>query len=237
MKKRNCIAIIPARFGSKRIKRKNIKNFFGRPIISYAIQNAINSKLFDDVIVSTDDIKIKKIAIKFGASVPFLRPKKISGDFTGIVEVVSHALKTRFQNYRNIFGVCCIFPTTPLLRRIDLIRSFDIFKKGKWDYVFCAKKYEHPIQRSFTLNRNKGLKLLSSNLNKISKTQDFPVSYHDVGQFYWAKPETWIKKKFFFSHRSTVYLLPESRIQDIDTLQDWKRVEEIYVQQNTLKKK
>ena len=120
MKKRNCIAIIPARFGSKRIKRKNIKNFFGRPIISYAIQNAINSKLFDEVIVSTDDLKIKKIAIKFGASVPFLRPKKISGDLTGIVEVVSHALKVRFQNYRNIFGVCCIFPTTPRLRRIDL---------------------------------------------------------------------------------------------------------------------
>ena len=106
MKKKRCIAIIPARGGSKRIKKKNIKLFFGRPMISYAIKNAIKSKLFDEVIVSTDDLEIKKIAKKFGASVPFLRPKKISGDFIPILDVISHAVKTVRPKYKNIFAVC-----------------------------------------------------------------------------------------------------------------------------------
>ncbi len=129
MKKKRCIAIIPARGGSKRIKNKNIKLFFNRPIISYAIKNAKNSKLFDEIIVSTDDLKIKKIAKKLGASVPFLRPKKISGNFTPLADVMSHAIKIITQQYKDIYAVCCIFPATPLLEPKDLRNSFKFFFK------------------------------------------------------------------------------------------------------------
>ena len=113
MQNNNCIAIIPARGGSKRIKRKNIKNFFGYPIISYAIKNAICSKLFKDVIISTDDNEIANKALKYGAKVPFIRPKKISGDDVGILEVMSNSVSALLSNYHNLSAVCCIFPATP----------------------------------------------------------------------------------------------------------------------------
>jgi len=226
IKKKRCIAIIPARGGSKRIKKKNIKLFFNRPMISYAIKNAINSKLFDEIIVSTDDLEIKKIAKKFGASVPFLRPKKISGDFISILDVISHAVKMITPLYKDIFAVCCLFPATPLLEPKDLRNSFKLFCKKEWDYLFAGQKYGHPPKRGFTLNRKKGLKMISPEMiNKNERTQDFITTYHDSGQFYWGKPYTWLKKKKIFSKRSTIYLLPDSSAVDIDTIDDWKHAE------------
>ena len=196
MKKKRCIAIIPARGGSKRIKNKNIKLFFNRPIISYAIKNAKNSKLFDEIIVSTDDLKIKKIAKKLGASVPFLRPKKISGNFTPLLDVMSHAVKMITPQYKDVFAICCLFPATPLLEPKDLRNSFKFFFKKKWDYVFGGLKYSHPPKRGFTLNRNKGLKMaFPVNVNKNERTQDFKTTYHDSGQFYWGEKNAWRHSK------------------------------------------
>ena len=236
MKKRNCIAIIPARGGSKRIKRKNIKDFFGQPMIGYAIKNAIKSKLFDKIIVSTDDLKIKKIAEKYGSLVPFIRPKNISNDSAGILKVMSHAVKMILPKYKNVFGICCIFPTTPLLTPADLVTSFNIFKGKKWNYVFGAKEFSHPPERGFTLNDKKGLEMLSSiSVNKGEKTQDFKKSYHDAGQFYWAKPSTWIKEKKVFLNYSTIYLQPESNFIDIDNIEDWNRAKIMYAQKYKLK--
>ena len=229
MQNNNCIAIIPARGGSKRIKRKNIKNFFGYPIISYAIKNAISSKLFKDVIISTDDNEIANKALKYGAKVPFIRPKKISGDDVGILEVMSHSVSALLSNYHNLSAVCCIFPATPLLNKSDLTKSFKIFKTRKWEYVFGAIKFNHPPLRGFALNKRKGLDMFSKNsVNKNEKTQNFKTIYHDAGQFYWANPKTWIKKKKVFSNKSTVYINPNSNFVDIDTLEDWKRAEMIY---------
>ena len=237
MKKKRCIAIIPARGGSKRIKKKNIKLFFNLPMISYAINNAINSKLFDEIIVSTDDLEIKKIAKKFGASVPFLRPKKISGNFTPMLDVMSHAVKMITPQYKDVFAICCLFPATPLLEPKDLRNSFNFFCKKKWDYIFGGLKYSHPPKRGFTLNRKKGLKMASpENVNKNERTQDFITTYHDSGQFYWAKPYTWLKKKEIFSKKSTIYLLSESSATDIDTIDDWKYAEFKYAIKKKLNK-
>jgi len=228
MKKR-CIAIIPARAFSKRIKNKSIKKFFGRPIISYAIKNAKKSKLFDDIIVSTDNLLIKKISTKYGAKVPFIRPKNLSGDFTSVIDVVAHAVGKISLNYKNIYGVCCIFPATPLLKHTDLIKSFKIFKRGNSEYLFSATKFTNSPERSFNLSKKNSVIIKNKSLfAKNKRTQDYKVYYHDAGQFYWAKPETWTSKKKVFTNRSSVYLYKSDEVVDIDTMDDWQRAEFIF---------
>ena len=141
MKKNNYIAVIPARGGSKRIKNKNIKNFCGKPIIAYSIQAAKKSKLFSRIIVSTDSNRIAKIAKKYGAEVPFTRPKKLSDDYTGTVEVMAHAVNLIKKSDPNILGACCIYPTAPFIQANDLLAAWKIFKSGKWKSVFTATSY------------------------------------------------------------------------------------------------
>tara|TARA_Y100000590_G_scaffold470645_1_gene667331 strand:- start:2784 stop:3491 length:708 start_codon:yes stop_codon:yes gene_type:complete len=225
MKKR-CIAIIPARAFSKRIKNKSIKNFFGKPIISYAIKTAKKSKLFDDVYVSTDSLLIKRISNKYGAKVPFIRPKNLSGDFTSVIDVISHAVKKICTNYKDIYGVCCIFPATPLLKHTDLIKSFKIFERRNSEYLFSAIKFTNSPERSFNLSKKNSLIIKNKNLfAKNKRTQDYKEHYHDGGQFYWAKPKTWLNKKKVFTNRSSVYLQENNKFVDIDTMDDWKRAE------------
>ena len=225
MKKENCIAIIPARIGSKRIKNKNIKDFCGKPIIAYSIQAAIKSKLFDRVIVSTDSKKIAKVAKKYGAEIPFLRSKKLSNDFTDTQNVIEHAIKSiRKKNNNTLKAVCCIYATAPFLKKKDLINGLRIFKSGKWIAVFSATTYSFPVFRSFTKNKNSGLKMFFPD-NFKKRSQDFKAVFHDAGQFCWAKPIDWINKKIAFNNRSTIVELPNWRVQDIDTLGDWKRAE------------
>ena len=224
MKKNNYIAVIPARGGSKRIKNKNIKNFCGKPIIAYSIQAAKKSKLFSRIIVSTDSNRIAKIAKKYGAEVPFTRPKKLSDDYIGTVEVMAHAVNLIKKSDTNILGACCIYPTAPFIQANDLLAAWKIFKSGKWKSVFTATSYSYPVFRSFQKNINGGLKMLYPNLfNK--RSQDLNKVMHDAGQFCWAKPKDWINKKLGFNNRSTVIELPSWRVQDIDTLADWKRAE------------
>ena len=223
----NNIAIIPARGGSKRIPKKNIKDFLGKPIIAYSIEMALNIKLFSKVIVSTDDQEIKDVAIKYGAEVPFIRPKEIADDFTGTHEVIGHAVKWLENNGEKMDYVCCIYPTAPLIEKDDLIKGYKIIQTGKWNFIIAATNFSYPIFRSFENLPDGGLKMIFPE-HYSSRSQDLPEVYHDAGLFYWAKPEIWKKKPEGFSEKNSIVKIPSYRIQDIDTHDDWKKAEIIY---------
>lgn len=221
------VAVIPARGGSKRILRKNIRDFMGKPIIAYSIKKALLSKLFDKVIVSTDDEEIISIAKQFGAECPFIRPSKLSNDYAGTMEVVAHTIQWLENEGFTLNSVCCIYPTAPLLDIKYLITSYEIFYTKNWDYVFSATEYVYPVERSFKILDNNGLTmLLPENINK--RSQDLSPTYHDAGQFYWGAPEAWVENRPIFSERSTIIKLPDYRVADIDTEEDWKRAELMY---------
>jgi len=221
------VAIIPARGGSKRIPKKNIKNFVGKPMIAYSIEAAIQSKIFDKVVVSTDDYEIAKISQEYGAEVPFMRPTELSDDFSGTHEVIGHAVQFLINSGVNVTCACCIYATAPLIQLQDLREAFQLFRQGKWDSVFAATEFSYPIFRSFQLDKNNGLEMFFPEHYK-SRSQDLPTAIHDAGQFYWANAKTWMGEPKGFSSSSTVILLPSWRVQDIDTLDDWKRAEIIY---------
>ncbi|MDC1060364.1 pseudaminic acid cytidylyltransferase [Alphaproteobacteria bacterium] len=218
------IAIIPARIGSKRIKEKNIKKFNNFPIISYPIKIAQNSNLFDKIIVSTDSNKIANIASKYGAEVPFLRPKKISDDYSHSNEVVKHSLEF-YRKYKiNFKYVCCIYPTAPFIKQSYLKKGLSYIKNKKINFAFPIVKYNYPIQRSLKINNTNLVKpFFKGKLHKTSNLlQD---SYHDVGQFYWGKYESFMKNKNIFSDNSKGIIIPDYLSHDIDDLDDWKRAE------------
>ena len=221
------VAIIPARGGSKRIPKKNIKEFFGKPIISYSIKAAIDSNLFDKVIVSTGCDEIAQVAIKYGAEVPFIRPKELSGDFLGTHEVVGHALRW-LEDFGDVVDyACCIYATAPMIQVSDLIKGCDLIKTGNWKSVIAATKYSYPVFRSFKKLPSGGLKMVFPE-HYNSRSQDLPEVYHDAGQFYWAKSQEWKNKPGSFSENNTIIELPNYLVQDIDTLDDWYKAEKIY---------
>ena len=229
MIKKKIIAIIPARGGSKRIKKKNIKSFFGKPVISYAIETAKKTKIFDKIIVSTNDINIAKISSKYGATVPFIRPNKISTDSSTLNQVIFHAIKKMKINNKNTFAICCIFPATPLMQSKDLKKSYNIFKSLKWEYVFAAAKFSKPIERSFYLNKKKQLILkFPKKFKYIKQTQKYDQYYHDAGQFYWGCATAWLEEKPVFSSETIPIFIPADRVQDIDTPEDWRRAEQMF---------
>ncbi len=220
------IAIIPARQGSKRIKGKNIKNFLGKPIISYAIKKAISSKLFDYVIVSTDSSKIQKISENYGAKVFFKRPKKISNDKAKTQDVIIHSLDW-FKKKNILFKyVCCIYPTSAMVKSIDLKESFKLVKNMKWSFVMSAQKYTTQFERSFKL-LNKRI-VLNDKKKFIKNSQTFQDFYHDAGQFYWGTSKSWYSKNTISSNKSTIYELKKYQAVDINTLEDWKFAEKLY---------
>jgi len=221
------VAVIPARGGSKRIPRKNILPFCGKPIIAYSIETAISSKLFDKVIVSTDDEEIASISRQYGSEVPFLRPSELSNDYAGTHEVIGHAIKELTDSGDNVDFACCIYPTAPLIQKNDLQKGFELLEEGCWDSVFAATSFSYPIFRSFKYKDNGGLKMLFPE-HYHSRSQDLPMVMHDAGQFYWASAKVWIEPPKAYDEKSTVVLLPSWRVQDIDTLEDWKRAENIY---------
>jgi len=220
------LAIIPARKGSKRIPKKNTKNFFGKPVIFYSIKQAKLSGIFDKIIVSTDCEKIAKIAKKFGAEVPFIRPKKISNDYATTSEVVRHAIKFYKKNNVNFNYVCCVYPVAPFLLKKDILKGLSKIKKEKWSYVFSATKNYYPYYRSFLKNKLGKIKMIFPN-NYKKRTQDLKITYYDSGQFYWATAETWLKNTKAFDRKSTIIEIPRYRSIDIDTLEDWKFAEKM----------
>ena len=224
--KKDAVCIIPARGGSKRIPKKNIKDFFGKPLIAYSIEVALKSGLFDKVVVSTDDEKIASIARKYGAEVPFLRPDKLSDDFTGTDAVVSHALKFLEQNDENYNYVCTIYPTAPLLQVEYLIKGYEELKKSNAHSTFSTTSMPFPIQRTFKLTQDGRCKMFTPE-HFTSRSQDLEEAYQDAGQFYWTNLNT-TTDDIIFGEDSIPIILPREFVQDIDTLEDWQRAEKLY---------
>ena len=225
------IAIIPARKGSKRIKNKNIKIFYHKPIIYYSIKAAIDSKVFDKVFVSTDCSKIANISRKCGAEVPFLRNKKLSDDYTVTSDVIKDFFKNIKHIYKNIKIICCIYPANPLLSKDNLIKASKIIINNKYDYVFSATKYQHPIQRAF-YKKNNSLFMYHSKYSKV-RTQDIKDSYHDAGQFYFGKVNSWLKDKKIFSKNSQFIEIARNQCCDIDNKEDWNFAKILFKNKNS----
>lgn len=219
------IAIIPARGGSKRIPRKNIKNFCGKPMIAYSIEAAQNSGCFDRIIVSTDDIEIASVAKQYGAEVPFTRPDEISDDYATTLDVISHAIEE--LNLVNNTKICCIYATAPLITSEKLLEGLTIFDTGKVEYVFSATEFSYPIQRAFKLLSNGNVEMFQSE-HFNSRSQDLIKAYHDAGQFYWGKCSAFLEGRPFFGEDSKPVLLSSTQVQDIDTQDDWERAELMY---------
>jgi N-acylneuraminate cytidylyltransferase len=221
------VAIIPARSGSKRIKNKNIKSFYNKPVIYYAIKAAKDSKLFNKIIVSTDSEKIGSIAKKFGAEFTFIRPKYLSGDRAVTRKVILHSIRWIKKNYKKPTFICCIYPTAALLKPIDLKKSFKSIKTYKWNYIFSATKNIHPIERAFNLTADKRVVMINKK-NFFKRSQDFKDSFHDTGQFCWGTYEGWHKQQIIFDKNSSIYLMSALRSHDIDTPDDWKILKKLY---------
>lgn len=218
------IAVIPARGGSKRIPRKNVREFAGKPMIAHSIACALSSGLFDKVIVSTDDEEIAKIARAHGAEVPFLRPKELAQDRSGLHEVIIHAIMWLQSMNISPSAVCCIFATAPFINPEDLKKGLAVLETGQWQYVFSATTYGYPLFRGFCSNENGGLEMIFPEYYD-TRSQDLPEAMHDAGQFYWARAQTWMDKIKIFDTNSTIVFIPRCRVQDIDTEEDWKRAQ------------
>lgn len=220
------VAIIPARGGSKRIPRKNIKLFCGKPLIAYSIAAALESKCFERIIVSTDDEEIAKIAIKFGAEVPFTRPDSISGDDLGTMPVMKHAVDWVGENCQGFDWACCIYATAPFLKASDISECFNKIQNKKFKYGFAVTTFPYPIQRALTLVSDE-VEMLNPE-HYYTRSQDLEESFHDAAQFYWGRVQSWAKEEPIFMSRSFGYKLPRYRVQDIDTPEDWTTAELMY---------
>lgn len=214
------IAIIPARSGSKRIKNKNIKNFFRFPIIKYSIEAGLSTKLFKIIIVSTDCKKIRKIAIKYGAHVPFLRDKNLANDFTPIKDVLIDTLKKIKKNFLPDY-FCLIYATAPLVDKNDIIKSIHLLKKNKEkaDGICSVCKYKLPIQRALKINKKNFLEFVDKK-NILKRSQDLEDTYYDAAIFCWYNTKNFLKKNAI-NLRILPYVLSDNKVQDIDNIEDW----------------
>jgi len=215
------IAIIPARSGSKRIKNKNIKKFINEPIIAKTIKIVRKFNKFDKIYVSTNSNKIKKIAENCGAIVPFLRNKKLSGDKVITHDVIVDLLKK--ISLENVETVTCLYPTSVFIEKKHIIEARKILKKNRQKYVFSATKYEHPIQRAFSIKKYKASLFQKYKLE--TRTQDFISYYHDAAQFYVAKKNTWLTSILNFGKNGLAIQIENNKVQDIDHPNDWKLAE------------
>ena len=225
------LCVIPARGGSKRIPKKNIKIFCGKPIIFWSIEEAIKSKCFDKIIVSTDDEEIANLVKGYDVEVPFVRPKDLSHDHIETIAVIAHAIKYQAQNYQTPSNVCCVYAAAPFIRASDLKISFQMLEGSDANFVFPATSYAYPIQRSFRITDNHRVDMLQPQYVN-SRSQDLEKVYHDAGQFYWGKVNAWIENNCIISKNASPMLLPRYRVQDIDTLEDWHRAEMMFNQIN-----
>ncbi len=217
------VAIIPARGGSKRIPKKNIKKFAGMPMIYYAIKQALDSKIFSEVFVSTEDNEIAEIATYHGAKVPFLRTSSLSDDLTPTIPVISDAIK-RLKDLKYEFdNVCCIYPCVPLLKKEDLIESYNLFNELKSNFCFPIVEFPSAIQRALKITKDNFVNPIN-NEYELVRTQDLEKTYYDAGQFYWGKADIWCSNDNLHRNASG-YILPSWRVIDIDTEDDWLRAE------------
>jgi N-acylneuraminate cytidylyltransferase len=218
------IVIIPARGGSKRIPRKNIKLMAGKPIIGYTIQNAIKSGLFERVFVSTDDPEIAEISKSFGAEVPFLRESSLSDDFATTGDVIADAIKKLGRKFETVEFICCIYPVTPLLKFERIAQAIERLQNEAWDYVFAGQIIPVALERSFRLDSTGALRIQNQN-NFDTRTQDLSPPYFDAGQFYLGHRISWIDRKPILGSNSTIIKMNRFEAIDVDTLDDWDDME------------
>ncbi|PCR93912.1 pseudaminic acid cytidylyltransferase [Pseudomonas fluorescens] len=218
------VAIIPARGGSKRIPRKNLKPFDGVPMIARSIRTALDSGLFDQVVVSTDDEEIAELAQAHGAQVPFLRPAELADDFTGTAAVIVHAL----QQLPAFDYACCVYATAPLLQARFLRQGLELLEQHPdKSFAFSVTDFGFPVQRALTLDGQGALAALYPEFRN-TRSQDLPAAFQDAGQFYWGRSEAWLRGEILYSPVSLPVILPRHLVQDIDTAEDWKRAEYLY---------
>jgi len=219
------IAIIPARGGSKRIPRKNIKPFCGQPMIAYAIKAAQASGLFEHVLVSTDDVEIQIIANSLGAETPFLRPAELANDFAATVPVVAHAIQACEALSWQFVNVCCIYPGVPFIEVGDLQGALTKMIQCDADYCFPVTEFPVPIQQALRKKINGQMQSISPE-NELLRTQDLETAYYDAGQFYWGRKHAWLTNGRILSS-GVGYEIPSWRVVDIDTPADWERAERL----------
>lgn len=218
------VAVIPARGGSKRIPRKNIKPFCGKPIIAWSIEAAQDSGCFDRIIVSTDDQEIADISRDCGAEVPFMRPRELADDHTGTIAVVAHAINWLQQHGGAPTEVCCIYATAPFLRAVDLKRGLEVLRNSGSDYAFSVTRYASPIQRAIRITEDGRVAMFNPEKFNM-RSQDLEEAYHDAAQFYWGRVQSWLVGKPIFSEGAAPVTLPRHLVEDIDTPDDWVRAE------------
>ena len=219
------ICVIPARGGSKRIPRKNIREFNGRPMIAWSITAARSSGCFDQILVSTDDLEIAGLASHWGAEVPYIRPAALANDFAGTTPVVAHAVQWYLDSGREIDAVCCLYATAPFVRPSDIKNGLDLLQQtASSRFVFTATGYASPIQRALGLDPVSGEAFMWHPENFGRRNQDLEPAYHDCGQFYWGRPQAWLQSVNLFEGGKPL-ILPRWRVQDIDTEDDWIQAE------------
>lgn len=218
------VAIITARGGSKRIPRKNIKEFMGKPMLAYAIEAALNSKIFDEIMVSTDDNEIAEIALKYGAKVPFMRSEKTANDKATTCDVLEEVI-LEYKKLGKIFDdLCCIYPCVPFLTGETLYEAYNIFKTKDCDSLTPVVRFSYPIQRAFKVNEN-GFLQYREPQNATIRSQDLEPMFHDAGMFYFATARGMLENKPYFGKQTAYIEMNETQIQDIDNDTDWKMAE------------
>lgn len=221
------ICIIPARGGSKRIPRKNIKDFWGKPMIAYSIKAALKSGCFDRVIVSTDDLEIAQVAKTFGAEVPFMRPDELANDYAGTLSVIKHAIEWFEEHESKPSEICCLYATAPFVQASSIKQAYKQLQTTQADYCFSVTSFAFPIQRAIKITQQQRIEMFFPEYFN-TRSQNLEEAYHDAGQFYWGKAEAFKQLKPIFSEHASPFILPRHLVQDIDTQEDWLRAEMMY---------
>jgi len=221
------LAVIPARGGSKRIPRKNIRLFGGKPMIAWSIEAAIASGCFDRIVVSTDDEEIAAVARQWGALVPYKRPTALADDHTGTMPVVRHAIDWHAAHGHEPTHVCCIYPTAPLLEASALAQAWDRLVQSGSQFCFGVASYGHPIQRALALDASGHVSMCSPE-HALTRSQDLTPTYHDAGQFCWGTSAAFMDGRSPLLQKAVAWVLPRHRVVDIDTPEDWQLAEALH---------
>lgn len=222
------VAVIPARGGSRRIPRKNIRDFAGKPMIAWSIEAALSSGCFARVIISTDDDEIAAVAEAHGAEVPFRRPDALSDDHTGTIPVIAHAIDWLVEQGEAPDAVCCLYATAPFVQAEDLQAGLSALQESDdVDYAFSVTSYAFPIQRALRLTPEGRVAMFQPE-HFHTRSQDLEEAWHDAGQFYWGRAAAWREGTPIFSEHAVPVKLPRHRVQDIDTPEDWQRAEWLF---------
>lgn len=227
------LAVIPARGGSKRIPRKNIKLFFGKPVMAWSIEAARQSGCFDRIVVSTDDEEIAAVARQWGAETPFMRPEKLADDHAGTLPVIHHAVDWFIASGQRPETVCCLYATAPFVTPEDLQRGLQALRIATCDYAFSVTSYASPIQRAIRIRDDGRVEMFQPEYFH-TRSQDLEEAFHDAGQFYWGSADAWMAERPIFAADAVPVALPRHQVQDIDTPEDWVRAEWMFAAMHTV---